>query len=449
MKVEQGARRRTSAFRLAGSAVLLAALAACGGGGGSGTEGVGVGIGGPAVSLGATDAQGGDGSGNAAAGQALRQVDLALNGTTAGDQGRAAVAALPGGGFVAVWSTNEGGASDVRVRRFGPDGEALGAEQVAAAHGHSPGVAAMPDGGFLVSWSASPAMYEANGHVQRFDALGAPAGGPVQVAASLFKYLARPLGLPDGGFLLAVDTTSGRYGPEHGLVTRHAADGTPVGTPVQLTSALTAQTGARDPNAAFGTTAAAWPDGRVAVAWIAAGAGVSELRLSRLDAQGGLQGTRALAAEEALQRPALAVLAGGQLALAWVAGTDSSSRTVWLEVFAADGSSFGRQAVAAGLDAQSVVPRLAALDTGGVALAWSATRYADSGVQRTVRTQGFAADGSEAGAAVQVASIAVPLDAMQFDMDSLDVVARPGGSWTVVHGDHTDAAGWDVRASVR
>ncbi|TFZ07209.1 hypothetical protein EZ313_11555 [Ramlibacter henchirensis] len=450
MKQKEGERRGACALRLAISAVLLAALAACGGGGG-GNSGPGGAGSGAALSLGAAD----NPQGIAAAGQPsasasqLQPGDFTLNTTTAGDQGRAAAAALPGGGFVAVWSTFDGSVGDVRLQRFGSGGEPAGAETVVATSGHSPGVTLLADGGFLVSWSASPFMYEANGHVQRFDAQGAPVGGPMQLATTFFKYLAKPLGLPDGSFVLAVDTMAGRFGPEHGLVGRHAADGTALGTPVRLASQLTRQTGALDPNWAGSTTAARWPDGRFAVAWLAGGTGVSEVRLTRFDALGNEAGTSVVAKEPSLRHPALAVLDGGGFALAWVSGAVDGPKTLWLEVFGADGASLGRQAAASDMQATEVVPRIAALDSGGFVLGWKAASFDANALNRTVSVQRFGAAGQALGAVEQIGAISAPLSATGYDSDTLDVVGGRGGSFLVLHGGYSDAGGWDVRASAR
>jgi hypothetical protein len=422
---------------------VLAALAACGGGGGGGSGAD------PSAGGLASTPQGANASaGSAPLAAQLQPGDFTLNGTTAGDQGRAAAVALPGGGFVAVWSTNVAGTGDVRMQRFGADGRPLGDEVVVAALGNSPGVTVLAGGGFLVSWSASPYMYEANGYGQRFDANGAPVGGTVQLAATFFKYVARPLGLADGGFALAVDTIAGRYGAEFGQVARYAADGTAMGTPVRLASELTPQTGALDPNWAGSTAPARWADGRFAVAWIASGTGVAEVRLSRFDAQANLVGTEVIAQDTQLQQPALAVLAGGQSALSWVSGADGS-KTLWLEVFGPDGASLGRQAVASGITASSVTPRVAALGDGGLALGWRTDRYDTTTLHRTVNVQRFGAGGQPAGAAEQLAASSVPAEANMYAMDSLELVGGAGSSFLLLHGAWSAETGWDVRASAR
>ena len=437
----EGDRRQAGAWRLASCAVLAAALAACGGGGGDGLS----------SSLDATaNPQGANVSaGSAPLAAQLQPGDFTLNSTTAGDQGRAAAVALPGGGFVAVWSTNVAGTSDVRMQRFGANGRPLGDEVVVASLGNSAGVTALADGGFLVSWSASPFQYEASGFGRRFDASGAPLGGAVQLAATFFKYVARPIGLADGGFALAVDTSAGRYGAEFGQVARYAIDGTAIGTPVRLDSQLTPQTGAIDPNWAGSTAPARWADGRFAVAWIASGTGVAEVRLSRFDAEANLVGTEVVARDTQLQQPAVAVLAGGQLALSWVSGSTDGPKTLWLEVFGPDGASLGRQAVAGGLPASGVTPRVAALGDGGLALGWRTDRYDGATLHRTVNAQRFGAGGRSTGPAEQVVASSMPAEANLYAMDTLDLIGGAGASFMLLHGAWSAETGWDVRASAR
>lgn len=438
-------------WRVAGAAVVLAALAACGGGGGGGAAGPGGDL---ATGLGAVEVGGAAGASPALDGlpvaAQLQPGDFILNGATADDQGRVAAAALHGGGFVAVWSSDAGGAgSEVRLQRFGGDARALGDEVVVAASGRSAGVTALADGGFLVSWSASPYTSEANGYGQRFDANGQAVGGTVQLAVAFYKYAARPLGLADGGYALAADTITGRYGTEFGEVTRYAADGTPVGTPVRLVSQLSPQTGALDPNRADSTAPARWADGRFAVAWVASGSDVAELRLSRFDAQAQLVGTETIVRDTRLQQPALAVLTGGQLALSWVSGPADGAKALWLEVFGPDGASLGRQAVAEGLDASSVTPRVAALGDGGFALGWRTDRDDATALQRTVTVQRFGAGGQRTSAPEQLAANSVPADAAMSGMDSLDLVGGAGSSFLVLHGTWSASGGWDIRASAR
>src|SRR5687768_2722066 len=82
-----GASRR--GWRAAGAVVVLAALAACGGGGGGGS-----GADPSAGGLSSTPQGASASAGSAPLAAQLQPGDFTLNGTTAGDQGRAAAVAL-------------------------------------------------------------------------------------------------------------------------------------------------------------------------------------------------------------------------------------------------------------------------------------------------------------------------------------------------------------------
>ena len=445
--------RPRARVRFALATMLVAALAACGGGGGAEIPGPGSGgTGLPSGFAPNEDSTTPSPDDQTPTGNQFRSGTFPVNATTAGNQGRAAVAALEGGGFVAAWTSSTAtGNSAVVIQRFDAQGNPVGAETQVTARGSSPALAALAGGGFLVTWSASPYMYEAHGYAQRYDGQGSPIGAPIQLAATYFKYSARPMGLPDGGFVLAVDTTTGRYGSDYGQVQRYTADGTHVGQPVSLTSEMSPQTTAYSPNWAGFTTTARWPDGRFAAAWVAAGnaeAG-SEVRLTRFDAQGNATGTATVARGSGLQHPTLAVLAGGQLALAWASGANDAPKTVHLELFNAAGTSLGRRVVATGVPGVMVAPRIAALADGGFALAWKGTTYTGTSMTATVQAQRFDAAGQPAGGVQQVSSVESPLPNDGFDHDTLDVMGTQGSNFLVLHGRYSAGAGWDVHAVAR
>ena len=113
---------------------------------------------------------------------------------------------------------------------------------------------------------------------------------------------------------------------------RFTADGAPTGTSFALVSDVSPPVGGDDPNSVRGTVAAGWPDGRFAAAWIASGRATSELRLTRFDVQGNRGDTEVLMRDISLQEPGLAVLAAGQLAIAWVSGSLDAPKTLFLEL---------------------------------------------------------------------------------------------------------------------
>ena len=86
--------------------------------------------------------------------------DFHVNGYTTGDQGTPAVAALPGGGFVVVWSSvgQDGDAGGVFGRRFdaqaSPAGPEFQVNQYTTGSQQGAQVASALDGDFVVAWTS-------------------------------------------------------------------------------------------------------------------------------------------------------------------------------------------------------------------------------------------------------------------------------------------------------
>ncbi|MGZ5181867.1 MAG: hypothetical protein ACXWC2_15400 [Ramlibacter sp.] len=491
-----------AALRSTSIALAVAALAACGGGGGGDTAAASTslpadsttnpaGIGTP-VSAGAPSAGGSgssarsgtastgttDGSGTTSTGTAagggtpasaggttapatpLQRSDFVVNTTTAGDQEAASMAPLAGGGHAIVWtSATTSPQSEVRLQRVDAQGHPVGAETLVATLGNTPRVAAFPGGGFIVTWSASPSIYEANAYAQRFGADGAPVGGQIVLAQAFFNYSVRPLALPDGSLLIAADTIDGKYGAGYATVRRHAADGTPLGTATRLTSELTQQTTAYSPNAAFSATPALLADGRIAVAWVATGTAVGELRLSVFDQAGApLGGFRTVASDPTIRAPAIAALPGGGHALAWQTSTSvatpdpvGAGRRLWLETFDAAGNSLGRRMVLDDPLGVDLGPRLAALADGSLVLAWTSVHDTATGdVVRQVATQRFTAAGAAAGTVEQISSVtASPNPVTYASGNTVDVAPEGAANVLVLYGRWSAANGWDVGGAIR
>ena len=103
-----------------------------------------------------------------------------------------AVAALPNGGFVAVWQTTYGAPNnrDVVARRFNADGSPAGDQfivnTVTAGYQGFASVAALPDGRFIIDWTSfgqdgdNPAN-ETNVYAQMYDPIGNRIGSPFRV----------------------------------------------------------------------------------------------------------------------------------------------------------------------------------------------------------------------------------------------------------------------------
>ncbi|KAB2962620.1 MAG: hypothetical protein F9K16_08630 [Thermoanaerobaculia bacterium] len=116
-------------------------------------------------------------------GTPLDTVELQINTRTGGNQRRPRVASLPHGGFVVTWQTYDDDYWGVAARRFGGDGEALDAEEIAvnvwtSGDQLSPSIAAAGDGTFVVVWESGGSFGDDDDltsiQMRRFDREGQP-----------------------------------------------------------------------------------------------------------------------------------------------------------------------------------------------------------------------------------------------------------------------------------
>jgi hypothetical protein len=136
-----------------------------------------------------------------------------INSSTNGGQSQADVAVLANGTFVVVWSSSHedpGVSANIYGQRFTADGVALGGEfrinAVDRGRQAGPSVAALSGGGFVVVWSSD--FDNSNGDskdvlAQRFDANGAAVGNAFRIGRSVETQAGADVApLPDGGFVV-------------------------------------------------------------------------------------------------------------------------------------------------------------------------------------------------------------------------------------------------------
>ncbi|MBK8918090.1 MAG: hypothetical protein IPM73_08615 [Betaproteobacteria bacterium] len=180
-----------------------------------------------------------DASGN------LLTAEFTLNSTTTGTQYNPRLAALGGGQFVALYgdaSGNDGDGYGVFAKLFNADGSVAAVEQVATAtvsgqqSGHD--VAALSGGGYVAVW------WSADNHIhgQRFNAAGAKAGGEFQVSTvdtAASNNFARVTALDSGGFVVAWDVNGGAGGSAQDIfVQQFDAAGTKIDGPTLVNSTI-------------------------------------------------------------------------------------------------------------------------------------------------------------------------------------------------------------------
>ncbi len=181
--------------------------------------------------------------------------DFSLNSLVTLRQIQPAVAASPGGGFVAAWASDVSDGTDqdglsIQARRFDGSGKPLDVEfQVntsTTSTQQKPAVAAFADDGFVVVWE-SP--YSASGPGttvlgQLFDSTGMPVGGEIEVSSMVGTDQEPSVAAePTGGFVVVWQRFGGGI-PDSGLGIagrRFDALGDPLGPDFQVNSETAGQ----------------------------------------------------------------------------------------------------------------------------------------------------------------------------------------------------------------
>jgi Ca2+-binding RTX toxin-like protein len=210
----------------------------------------------------------------------VRTGDFLVSESSFGIQNGVRLAALPNGGFIAVWHDD---ASGVVARFYDADGNAVGSEfPVGDVVGREPSVAILSNGNLVISWlhENSPGDFDVCARI--FDSTGAPVGDEFTVNT----YSGSPsLGsnvtaLAGGGFVVTWDVY---YGNSDVRAQVYAADGSKIGGEVVVTGPSQSYSG--------GSTVAALAGGGFVVTWgdyadVIGGAGNPGVRAQLFDASG-------------------------------------------------------------------------------------------------------------------------------------------------------------------
>jgi len=139
------------------------------------------------------------------------QPETVLNTATAGDQSAPDVAALPGGDFLAAWGGhNDQDQYGVSARLFSTNGSPKGMSKEATSNkngdAHHPAVAVLADGGFVIAWDVTgQGNFGLEVKARRFDGSGLPLAGELSVNTTTSGDQLAPsaAALGDGGFVVA------------------------------------------------------------------------------------------------------------------------------------------------------------------------------------------------------------------------------------------------------
>jgi hypothetical protein len=132
--------------------------------------------------------------------------EFPINSYTTGPQRSPKVVPGPAGGFVVVWATPDGDGYGIAGRRFDSSGVAQGPEfpvnTATTNFQYQPALAAIPGGGYVVVWTDTDAS-SVGVSGRRLDASGAPAGAvfPINTYTTLSQWWPSVAGAPTGGFV--------------------------------------------------------------------------------------------------------------------------------------------------------------------------------------------------------------------------------------------------------
>jgi trimeric autotransporter adhesin len=275
--------------------------------------------------------------------------DFRLNRPTEGSQEDPAIAALKGGGFVAVWVDSDlddpgglGSDRGVYARLFGDDGRPLGREfrvhSGTAGDQFMPHVTALEDGGFAVAWASdgpnargqTDPYFEGWGRV--FDADGGARGRQFQLTPSNDEdhRIEAVETLADGTVLVVTASSDVSTNWQVNAV-RFNARGKQVGDRERLVDAIDLGLSSIHASTAPGIDVAVRRDGGYTLAWREYPEGGSDRRIfvKRFEKDGDAEGRARAITEVAHGRdrdfPVIAELPGGRYAVAWSGDTSAAT----------------------------------------------------------------------------------------------------------------------------
>jgi Ca2+-binding RTX toxin-like protein len=298
--------------------------------------------------------------------------EFQANTSPVGNAQSAGIAGLAGGGYVIVWESSVNGSTPgIYLQRFDALGNPAGAEQRAdpatLQQAIYPAIASTSDGGFVVSWTAYAQDGDANGgiYAQRFDASGAPINGQVHVSTATLpqQMLSDVTVLGDGGFV--VTWMSDQGGNEYDIYgQRFDAQGNLAGGEF-LVNSTTAGSQAEPAISALS-------GGGFVVVWYGT-TNITDIYAQRFDAQGSPAGAETLVNTQTYNvqlQPAVTALQDGGYLVAWYSGAD-----IYAQRYDAQGAPVGGETLITNWSVgQDQYPAMAALSSGELVIAWESIK---------------------------------------------------------------------------
>ena len=311
---------------------------------------------------------------------APRTGEVLANAVVAGPQEKAAVAALPDGGFFVAWASGFLPGEDVFIRRFAANGVPLGVDlpvnTTIFASQRAPSVDADASGNVVVVWESQNVIFQGNWTIfaRRYNSAGVPLSGELQVSQATSGEQHEPVVAMDplGNFVVTWEALGADGNGNGVLARRFDATGNPLGNQFLVNQNAT------------GNQEKPWVDrdatGRFVVAWQSQSdpqyVRSGDIFVRRFDAAGNALGNefRANTHTPSFQeRPAVATAPDGRFMVVWQSGSqDGPSFGVFGQRYDASGGTAGGEfrvnTVTAGHQYQ---PAVTAQPGGGFVVAWA------------------------------------------------------------------------------
>lgn len=339
--------------------------------------------------------------------EAAKAAEFRANTFTLANQNRPAVAALSGGGFVAVWASEgqDGSGFGVYAQRYSKTGAAEGKEfrvsLSTAGDQKEPAVAGLSGGGFVVVWTSNHLDGVGDIFGQRYSAAGARLASQFQINTYKVGRQNRPAvaGLLNDLFVVAWGS-NGQDGSDNGVYAqRFQANAAKIGKEFRVNTYTKGNQGG-PAISRIGTGSA------FVVAWESSqqdgeSSGVYAQRYTEIGARTGAEFPVNVATAGGQGDPSIARLANGSFVIAF--GSEKMQSDVWFQRYSAGGVKAGgnvRANTYVTLDQSQ--PSVAGLGTGGFIVIWSSQNQETATSGRGVYGQRYTAAGVKYGVEFRV-----------------------------------------------
>lgn len=342
--------------------------------------------------------------------------EFTVNSFTEDDQTTPSIAALPGGGYVIVWTSDDvdGDNDGIAGRIFDADGAPVGDEFVinTEIEGNQlhPSVSALENGGFIVTWYSfdNDVDGDSTGIAARvFDATGTAVTGEFTVNAETTgsQYASSVATLPGGGFVITWQSADADVdGSGYGISARVYDDsGTAITGEFTVNSEID--------GSQYHPSVAALENGGFVVTWYSYDptleGGADEtldgtaIAARVFDASGNPVSDEfsvATNTEDNQLMPSVTGLSGGGFVITWYSeaeAVDGDDTGIAAQIYDASGAPVDSEfTVNSNTEGGQYNPVVTALADGGFVISWSSNDPASDGNQGAVSGQIFTADGT-------------------------------------------------------